>query len=119
VLTDPLPQRQRRPPLSPRQEYEEFVLQRIEDYKNQLSREDLLTLADESVQELEAGPDGQRCGQARVRVPACSAPGPVARSAGMREDIPRKEGPDMRISPAKLVAAALALAVPASGGGAT
>jgi hypothetical protein len=59
VLTDPIPQRQRRPPLSPRQEYEEFVLQRIEDYKNQLSREDLLTLADESVQELEAGPDGQ------------------------------------------------------------
>lgn len=59
VLTEPVPHRQRRPPLSPRQEYEEFVLQRIEDYKNQLSREDLLTLADESVQELEAGPDGQ------------------------------------------------------------
>jgi hypothetical protein len=59
VLTEPVPQRQRRPPLSPRQEYEEFVLQRIEDYKNQLSREELLALADESVQELEAGPDGQ------------------------------------------------------------
>lgn len=59
VLTDPAPSRQRRPPLSPRQEYEEFVLQRIEDYKNQLSREELLALADESVQELEAGPDGQ------------------------------------------------------------
>jgi hypothetical protein len=59
VLTEPVPQRQRRPPLSPRQEYEEFVLQRIEDYKNQLTREELLALADESVQELEAGPDGQ------------------------------------------------------------
>jgi len=59
VLTHPIPQRRRRPPLSPRQEYAEFVLQRIEDYKNQLAREQLLALADESVQELEAGPDGQ------------------------------------------------------------
>jgi hypothetical protein len=57
VLTHPL--RRRRAPLSPRQEYEEFVLQRIEDYKNQLSRADLLGLADEAVHELEADPDGQ------------------------------------------------------------
>lgn len=59
VLIHPIPQQRRRSPLSPRQEYEEFVLQRIEDFKNQLPREDLLALADEAVQELEAGPDGQ------------------------------------------------------------
>jgi hypothetical protein len=59
VLTHPLPARRRRPPLSPRQEYEEFILQRIEDYKNQLSREQLLALADDAVRELDAGPEGQ------------------------------------------------------------
>jgi hypothetical protein len=59
VLTDPVADRRRRPPPSPRQEYEEFVLQRIEDFKNQITREDLLALADEAVHELEAGPDGQ------------------------------------------------------------
>jgi len=42
-----------------RQEYEEFVLQRIEEYKEQLSRADLLSLGDEAVRELEAGPEGQ------------------------------------------------------------
>jgi hypothetical protein len=59
VLTEPLPQRRRRRPLSPRQEYEEFILQRIEDYKNQLSREQILALGDEAVRELEVGPEGQ------------------------------------------------------------
>ena len=51
-----------RPPrrrLSLRQEYEEFILQRIEDYKDQLSRTDLLAIADEAVRELEVGPEGQ------------------------------------------------------------
>ncbi len=38
-----------------RQEYEEFVLQRIEEYKEQLSRHDLLGIADEAVRELELG----------------------------------------------------------------
>jgi hypothetical protein len=59
VLTEPLPERRRRRPLSPRQEYEEFILQRIEDYKNQLSREQILALGDEAVRELEVGPEGQ------------------------------------------------------------
>ena len=59
MLTHPVNGQRRRAPLSPRQEYEEFVLQRIEDYKNQVSREDLLGLADEAVHELDAGPDGQ------------------------------------------------------------
>jgi hypothetical protein len=59
VLTHPVPERRRRAPLSPRQQYEEFILQRIEDYKNQLTREQLLALADDAVRELEAGPEGQ------------------------------------------------------------
>lgn len=59
MLSDPLPQGRRRRPLSLRQEYEEFILERIEDYKNQLSRGELLRLADEAVRELEVGPDEQ------------------------------------------------------------
>jgi hypothetical protein len=59
VLSDPVTQRRRRQPLSLRQEYEEFILQRIEDYKEQISREQLLALGDEAVRELEGGPEGQ------------------------------------------------------------
>lgn len=59
MLTEPFPQRRRRRPLSLRQEYEEFILQRIEDYKNQLSREEILALGDEAVRELEVGPAEQ------------------------------------------------------------
>src|SRR5690349_5828453 len=43
-----------RQPQSLRQEYEEYILQRIEDFKDQLSREQLLSLADEAVRELDA-----------------------------------------------------------------
>lgn len=42
-----------------RQDYEEFILQRIEEYKDQLSRRDLLAIADDAVRELEVGPEGQ------------------------------------------------------------
>ena len=42
-----------------RQEYEEFVLQRIEEHKEQLSREEILTIADEAVRELEIGSEDQ------------------------------------------------------------
>ncbi len=42
-----------------RQDYEEFILQRIEEYKDQLSRKDLLAIADDAVRELEVGPEGQ------------------------------------------------------------
>lgn len=42
-----------------RQEYEEFILLRIEEYKEQLSRGDLLRLGDEAVRELESGMDEQ------------------------------------------------------------
>lgn len=60
MLTHPAPATRRaRAPLSLRQEYEEFLLQRIEEFKEQLSRDKLLTLADEAVRELEAGPEGQ------------------------------------------------------------
>src|SRR6266571_4309189 len=49
----------RRPPRSLKQEYHEFLLQRIEEYKNALSREELLEIGDEAVRELEANAEGQ------------------------------------------------------------
>jgi hypothetical protein len=42
-----------------RQDYEEFILQRIEEYKDQVSRHELLLIADEAVRELEVGPEEQ------------------------------------------------------------
>ena len=42
-----------RPARSLRQEYEEFLFQRIEEYKNTLSRAALLLVGDEAVRELE------------------------------------------------------------------
>ena len=45
----------RRPPRSQKQEYQEFLLQRIEEYKNTLPREELLRIGDEAVRELESG----------------------------------------------------------------
>jgi hypothetical protein len=53
VLTDPRLNRTRQRQ-SLRQEYGEFLMQRIEEFKDQLSREQLLTLADEAVRELDA-----------------------------------------------------------------
>jgi hypothetical protein len=43
-----------RRPHSLKQEYEEFILQRIEEFKNGLSRQQLMGIADEAVRELEA-----------------------------------------------------------------
>jgi len=48
----------RRPPRSLKQEYQEFLLQRIEGYKNTLAREELLEIGDEAVRELEANAAG-------------------------------------------------------------
>lgn len=45
----------RRPPRSQRQEYQEFLLQRLEEYKNTVPREELLRIGDEAVRELETG----------------------------------------------------------------
>lgn len=59
MLTDPQHQPRRRQQQSLRQEYEEFILQRIEEFKEQISREDLLAIADEAVRELEVGPEEQ------------------------------------------------------------
>ncbi len=60
MLTEPQRRRSRlRPQLSLRQEYGEFILERIEEFKDQLTREELLALADEAVRELEVGPEGQ------------------------------------------------------------
>jgi len=49
----------RRPPRSLKQEYQEFLLERIEEYKNTLSREELLRIRDEAVRELEANVQDQ------------------------------------------------------------
>ncbi len=49
----------RRPPRSLKQEYQEFLLQRIEEYKDSLSREELLEIGDAAVRELEASAAGQ------------------------------------------------------------
>lgn len=57
-LADRQPDPQRRaarPPPPPRQEYQEFILQRIEEYKEALTRADLLAIGDEAVRELERG----------------------------------------------------------------
>jgi hypothetical protein len=42
-----------------RQEYQEFLLERIEEYKNSLSREALLEIGDQAVSELDATAHGQ------------------------------------------------------------
>lgn len=47
-------------PASPsRQQYQAWIEQRIEDYKDSISRDELLEVADEAVQELWAGPEEQ------------------------------------------------------------
>lgn len=60
LLTHPTPQpRPKRQRQSLRQEYEDFILQRIDEYKDQLSRNQLLSIADEAVRELEANSEEQ------------------------------------------------------------
>ena len=48
-----------RPLPSLRQRYQQYLLQRIEDYKNSLSREELLRIGDDAVAELLDNPEGQ------------------------------------------------------------
>ena len=60
VLARPEPARRRAVKArSLKQEYEEFILQRIEEFKEQLTRGELLTIADEAVRELEMGTEDQ------------------------------------------------------------
>lgn len=47
------------PQLSPRQQYVQWVEDRIEDYKSALTREELLSLADQAVDGLYDTDDGQ------------------------------------------------------------
>lgn len=59
-MTNPQPHvRRRRRQRSLRQEYQEFILQRIEEFKEQLSRSQLLGIADEAVRELEVDDEEQ------------------------------------------------------------
>ena len=51
--------RRRRSPPSLKEQYHRYVLQRIEEYKNQLSRAELLRIGDEAVAEMEAADAGQ------------------------------------------------------------
>ncbi len=51
--------RRARPLPSPRQRYQEYLLQRIEDYKNSLAREELLRLGNEAASELQDAAEGQ------------------------------------------------------------
>lgn len=49
----------RRAPRSLRQEYQEFILQRLEEYKNTVPRAELLKIGDEAVRELQASAQDQ------------------------------------------------------------
>jgi hypothetical protein len=52
-------QRRRRTPYSDKQHYQEYVMQRIEGYKNSIDRDELLRLGDEAASELAATSEGQ------------------------------------------------------------
>ncbi len=49
----------RRSPYSDKQYYQEYILQRIEGYKNSIGRDELLRLGDEAAAELQAAAEGQ------------------------------------------------------------
>jgi hypothetical protein len=51
--------RRRRSPYSDKQHYQEYILQRIEGYKNSIGRDELLRLGDEAASELQAASEGQ------------------------------------------------------------
>ena len=51
--------RRARPLPSPKQRYQAYLLQRIEDYKNSLAREDLLRLGNDAAAELQDATEGQ------------------------------------------------------------
>ena len=52
-------QRRRRSPYSDKQHYQEYILQRVEGYKNSIGRDELLRLGDEAASELQANSEGQ------------------------------------------------------------
>ena len=59
MLSNPILQPRRPRQQSLRQEYAEFLEQQIEEYKEELSREDLLAIADDAVRELEMASEEQ------------------------------------------------------------
>jgi hypothetical protein len=52
-------QQRRRTPYSDKQHYQEYILQRIEGYKNSIGRDELLRLGDEAAAELQSAAEGQ------------------------------------------------------------
>ena len=52
-------ERRRRPPPSLMHQYQEYVMQRVEGFKNSMSRDELLRLGDEAVSEMQATAEGQ------------------------------------------------------------
>ena len=52
-------QHRRRSPYSDKQHYQEYILQRIEGYKNSIGRDELLRLGDEAAAELQSAAEGQ------------------------------------------------------------
>jgi hypothetical protein len=52
-------QQRRRSPYSDKQHYQEYILQRIEGYKNSIGRDELLRLGDEAAAELQSAAEGQ------------------------------------------------------------
>ena len=52
-------QQRRRSPYSDKQHYQEYILQRIEGYKNSIDRDELLRLGDEAASELQSAAEGQ------------------------------------------------------------
>jgi hypothetical protein len=59
TLQEARQQRRRRSPPSLRQQYQEFVMQRVEAFKNSIPRDELLRLGDEAVSEMQATIEGQ------------------------------------------------------------
>jgi len=51
--------RRARSPLSPKQRYQEYLLQRIEDYKNSIARDELLRLGNDAATEIQDATEGQ------------------------------------------------------------
>jgi hypothetical protein len=49
----------RRSPYSDKQHYQEYIMQRVEGYKNSIGRDELLRLGDEAASELQAASEGQ------------------------------------------------------------
>jgi hypothetical protein len=59
IHTESAPTRRSRPLPSPKQRYDEYVLQRIEDYKESISRGELLKLGNDAFNELQAAEEAE------------------------------------------------------------